>query len=99
MTNKEYRAYVAAERKAQIKKSPSAAMRAGKNVWENMDGDRVRSKKRPAEDQFNYWTPVVPRARVTGASYTPYHGGSEWERLANAAMADEAQSNFQRGQR
>ena len=42
--------------------------------------------------------PIFPASRVRGDRYTPYHGRTLWQRLANKAMNERAQSNFQRKQ-
>jgi hypothetical protein len=69
------------------------SMKAGKNVWINWELERVKTDTRPGPD----WHPCYPESRVRGDTYTPYRGTTAWEQAANAAMAEQAASNFQRG--
>lgn len=50
-----------------------------------------------AECPGEYWYPVVSLRRVSGSNYTPYQKGSaSWLKAANRALANHAQSNFER---
>ena len=63
---------------------------SGKNIWINWNNETVKSGVCPGEG----WFPSYNPRRVTGDSYEPYSGLSEWEQRANKAMAQQAQYNF-----
>lgn len=71
----------------------SKAIRNGKNVWVNGDGRKIKCIGNPDPREYG---PAFPESRVRGSEYTPYQGGSEWEKAANKSMASRAQSNFAR---
>lgn len=66
--------------------------KAGKNVWVSELGTMQKSVDRPG----NRWYPAVPAYRVQGDTYQPYQGSSQWVRMANASMAEDANYNFRR---
>lgn len=64
-----------------------------KNQWINENGEVVKSATRP-EGKFS---PNVPISRYTGRnSYRPYDGITEWEKAANAEMAEETKYAWMR---
>lgn len=73
-------------------------MRRGRNVWENaVTGEMGKSETRPGKGEAMLeWYPAYPASRVSGHTYQPYGESTEWERMANRAMAEAAKANFQR---
>ena len=77
-------------------------MKARENRWALVDGNgntiktMVQADQPENEDETGWtsWVPVYAKSRITGSSYLPYSGSSEWVHAANAAMADEANYNF-----
>lgn len=80
-------------------------MKSGKNVWACLVCNWVGrfpagspSDAACSQCNSNDLFPRYPAARVHGATYTPYTGGTRWEQLANSAMADETSANFRNTQ-
>jgi hypothetical protein len=68
-----------------------ATLKAGKNVWTDGNGNFTTTDTHPGAG----WYPHYNERRVTGDSYLPYQGSSDWVVLANRFMRQAAQSNFQ----
>ena len=74
-------------------------MKNGKNIWNcHKCGNQFTSE----EDECpfcltrNYTIPAYPASRIKGDKFQHYTGQSIWEKQANKAMKDIAQSNFER---
>lgn len=68
--------------------SAQTTMRHGKNVWVSFYGEEyVKSETRPTAKGEDFYVPAFPASRLTKNGYRYYEGNSEWERLANKAMA------------
>ncbi len=79
-------------------------MKARENLWAlvTMTGETIRTAVQPDEPDnedgtgWTTWVPVYAQSRITGDSYLPYSGTSDWVQMANEAMASKANYNFRR---
>ena len=73
-------------------------IRCGENIWVRYDavGKPVTFEKSASRPEGEDWFPYFSPNRVTGDSYRPYQGTSEWVGSANQAMREEANANFRR---